>query len=532
MALILRDYQQDLYDKIIQSKSKRNCVQSSTGSGKTIIFSHLANEFKGRVLILVNRTELVEQTSKNITRSISLITAKTKTVGNGEVLIGMVESVNNRIKKGIFNLDSIDLIIVDEIQNLQFTKVFEGYKNRLIGVTATPITLKKESYFKCKYCDSKTELVSQCCGKETKKYSLKVSLKRWYGELIQGITIEKLIELNYLTPVHNLSCDISNLDKLKVDSSGDFSKKSQNEVFNNLASTENLLANYESHCVGKKTMVFNSSIEANEEALKMFKLKGYNVKSYHSKSKENRKEVVEWFKNTPNGILMSVGVFTTGFDVDDVQAIILNKATNSLSLYHQIVGRGGRITENIYKPFFTCIDLGGNLNRFGSWSEQVDWEKIYNNEKEKKSVIRDLEDFILCHECDSLINDYECEVCGAEAPIKTEVKSKVVIAEQIKELPPPTSKIILRYSKSKELTINEAKNLTANYFIDMFIYSKTSKENIQANKDYLKGKIRGFILPIYFALHNSDLEGNRNKTIKDFEKKIYSSISKHYENRS
>jgi superfamily II DNA or RNA helicase len=335
----LRPYQKDLLDRINASKDTRNCIQAATGFGKTAVFSHLANNYKGRVLILVNRVELLDQTVEIITRTKSLITAKTKKVGTGEVLIGMVESVNNRIKKGVFNLDNIDLIIVDEIQNLQFTKVFEGYTKRLLGFTATPTTMKTESYFKCKYCDSKTDTAEDCCGKETKKYTLKVSLKRWYGNLIQGISIGELIDLGYLTPVHNLSCDISNLDKLKVDSSGDFSKKSQDEVFNNLASTENLLANYKEHCIGKKTMVFNSNIKANEEAYKMFKMEGYNVRSYDSKSKENRKEMVEWFKNTPDGILMSVGVFTTGFSVSDVEAIILNKATNSLSLVNQIVGR-------------------------------------------------------------------------------------------------------------------------------------------------------------------------------------------------
>ena len=526
------EHQQKLIDEILASKDKRNFVQLATGGGKTIIFSNLANNYDGRVLILVNRTELVEQTAKNITRTKSLITAKTKQVGTGKVLIGMVESVHNRIKKGVFNLDNIDLIIIDEAHNLQFTKIIENYNNKLIAFSATPVTLKSESYFKCKYCDSKTDTAEDCCGKETKKYTLKVSLKRWYGNLIQGIKINNLIDQGYLTPVHNLSCDISNLDKLKVDSSGDFSKKSQDEVFNNLASAENLMANYEEHCLGKKTMVFNSNIKSNEEAVKMFRLKGYNVRGFDSKTKGSRKDIVDWFKNTPNGILMSVGVFTTGFDCDDVEAIILNKATNSLSLYHQIVGRGGRITDKIYKPFFLCIDLGGNLGRFGSWSDPVDWAKIYDNEKERKTSIRDIEDFIVCHKCDALITSYDCEVCGASEPPKREVKAKVVIAEQVREMPPPTATSVLRYAIAKGLSLNDAKNLTANYFMDMFIFSKTSKENVKANNEYLKEKIRGYILPIYFALNKSELKGTRVKTIADFENKIQMKISEYYENKN
>tara|TARA_R110002167_G_scaffold243070_1_gene448635 strand:- start:966 stop:2552 length:1587 start_codon:yes stop_codon:yes gene_type:complete len=526
----LYPHQNDLTVNINQSKTIRNCVQLSTGGGKTIIFSHIANNYKGRVLILVNRTELVEQTAKNIKRPISLITAKTKKIGSGEVLIGMVESVNNRIKKGIFNLDNIDLIIVDEIQNLQFIKVFENYPNRLLGFTATPVTLKKETYFKCRYCESKYPTNEDCCGKETKKYSLKVSLKRWYGELITGIPINELIELGYLTPVHNFVCNNSNLDKLKTDSSGEYTNKSIDETFNNLASTENLIENYKIHCLDKKTMVFNANIEANNEAVKMFEMNGYNVRGYDSKTKGSRKAVVEWFRNTPNAVLMSVGVFTTGFDVDDVECIILNKATKSLSLYHQMVGRGGRITTKIYKPFFKLIDLGGNIAEFGSWSDPVNWGKIYNNEKETKSTIRDIEDFIVCHGCEAMIKEFPCEYCGAEKKVK-KAKSKIVIAEEIKKLPPPKATHILKYALANDLDVNEAKSLTANYILDMFLFSQTSKEKVEESIDYLRNEISKAIKPIYFALHGSNLKGNRKRTIKDFENKIFNKLNKHYENR-
>jgi superfamily II DNA or RNA helicase len=527
----LRDYQSDLTNLIKTSTSTRNCIQLSTGGGKTIIFSHLANNYKGRVLILVNRVELLEQTAKNIIRPISLITAKTKTVGSGEVLIGMVESVNNRIKKGIFNLDNIDLIIVDEIQNLQFIKVFENYKNRLLGFTATPVIMKKETYFKCRYCESKYPTNVDCCGKETKKYNLKVSLKRWYGELITGISIEALIDLGYLTPVHNFVCNNSNLDKLKTDASGEYTNKSQDEVFNNLASTENLVENYKIHCLGKKTMVFNSNIEANNEAYKMFLQMGLNVRSFDSKTKGSRKEVVEWFRNTPDAVLMSVGVFTTGFDVDDVECIILNKATKSLSLYHQMVGRGGRITDKIYKPFFKLIDLGGNINEFGSWSDSVNWSKIYNNEKETKSQIRDIEDFIVCHGCEAMIKEFPCEYCGAEKKVK-KASSKVVIAEEVKKLPPPKATHILKYALANDLDVNDAKTLTANYILDMFLFSQTKIGTVKENIDYLKNEIKKAVKPIYFALHGSNLKGNRRRTIKDFENKIFKKLNQHYENRS
>lgn len=525
--MILRDYQEELVEKIITSNSLRNCIQSSTGSGKTIIFSHLANKFRGNVLILVNRRELLEQTAKNITRSISLITAKTKQVGPGEVKIGMVESVYNRIKKGVFSLDNIDLIIVDEIQNLQFVKVFEGYEKRLLGFTATPVIMRKDSYFKCKYCNKTTTESTECCGnQETKKYTKKLSLKQWYGELITGIEITKLIDRGYLTREHNFICDNENLKKLKTDNSGEYTSKSQNEVFNNVSSTENLLENYTQHSLGKKTMVFNTNIESNAEAFKMFQMKGYNVRSYDSKSTGDRKAIVEWFRVTPDAVLMSVGVFTTGFDVDDVECIILNRATKSLSLYHQIVGRGGRITDKVYKPFFKVIDLGGNVSRFGGWSDPVDWEKKYNDELEKKAAIKDTEDYIICIGCSAMILEYDCEYCGQKKPIK-KATSVIKIAEEIKPLPLPNPTHIINYCTKNELDVNDAKNLTANYIKDMFIFAKTKRDTVV--NTHLDHRILNVIKPIYFALHRSDLKGNRYRSLNDFLNKVNKQINKLYD---
>jgi len=524
-----RDYQQNLYDKIIASINLRNCIQSSTGSGKTIIFSQLANKYPGNVLILVNRVELLEQTAKNITRPLGIISAGEQE--ENEVTIGMVESVYNRIKKGTFNLTNIDLIIVDEIQNLQFTKVFENYPNRLIGFTATPVIDKKEFYFKCRYCETKTETSVICCGKETKEYSRPITLKKWYGELITGIPISDLIEKGYLTQVHNFVCDNANLDKLKTDKSGQYTKASEDDAFNNHSSVENLVLNYREHCEGKKTMVFNSNLKTNESAYLEFVDMGLNVRSYDSKSKENRTEIVDWFRNTPDAILMSVGVFTTGFDVDDVECIIMNKATKSLSLYHQIVGRGGRITDKIYKPYFKLIDLGGNVSRFGSWSDDVDWKTIYENDTEKKRRIRDLEDFRICYECEAMIINYPCEYCNSIEPVKKEAVKGEAIATELKKLPPPKATHILKYALANDLDINDAKVLTANYIVDMFIFSQTTMPTIKKNINYLKNEIKKSVKPIYFALAKSELKGNRKRTIRDFESKIFKKLNKHYENK-
>ena len=52
-----------------------------------------------------------------------------------------------------------------------------------------------------------------------------------------------------------------------------------------------------------------------------------------------------------------------------LNTIILNRATKSLTLYYQMIGRGSRVFKN--KSNFTVIDLGNNFYRFGPWGADL-----------------------------------------------------------------------------------------------------------------------------------------------------------------
>ena len=85
---------------------------------------------------------------------------------------------------------------------------------------------------------------------------------------------------------------------------------------------------------------------------------------------------MQWFSETPDAILTSVSILTTGFDEPTVETIILNRATRSLTLYFQMIGRGSRILPN--KSDFTVVDMGNNVARFGMWNAPIDWQEIFH----------------------------------------------------------------------------------------------------------------------------------------------------------
>jgi hypothetical protein len=141
---------------------------------------------------------------------------------------------------------------------------------------------------------------------------------------------------------------------------------------------DKLLAAYEELSIGKKTLIFNNGINTSRQVHSLFIKAGYEIKHLdNTNSEQERRDILTWFKTKPDAILTSVGILTTGFDEPTVETIILNRATKSLTLYHQMIGRGSRILPN--KSTFNVIDLGNNAARFGLWDAHINWHEIFRS---------------------------------------------------------------------------------------------------------------------------------------------------------
>jgi superfamily II DNA or RNA helicase len=139
---------------------------------------------------------------------------------------------------------------------------------------------------------------------------------------------------------------------------------------------EKLLYSYEEKAKGTKTLIFNNGIATSKQVYEMFKDAGYEIRHLdNTNSETERRDILSWFRTKPDAILSSVSILTTGFDEPTVDTVILNRATKSLTLYHQMIGRGSRILPN--KSEFKIIDLGNNCRRFGLWESHVNWQDIF-----------------------------------------------------------------------------------------------------------------------------------------------------------
>jgi superfamily II DNA/RNA helicase len=205
--------------------------------------------------------------------------------------------------------------------------------------------------------------------------NIKEPMYKNYNTLITGSSIHELIQNNYLSRPNYTHYNIG-LGMLKVGANGDYTVKSSDELYASEDMLNKTLKAYYETSFNKKTLIFNNGIKTSLEVYETLKKANLPVKHLdHSFTSEERKDILKWFKHTPNAIISSVSILTTGFDEPTIESIILNRATRSIALYFQMIGRGSRLLPN--KNNFQITDLGNNIVRFGFWHDPVDWHYIF-----------------------------------------------------------------------------------------------------------------------------------------------------------
>jgi superfamily II DNA or RNA helicase len=360
----LYPYQQNAIEQITKELDEAEegfnlLYQLPTGGGKTVIFSEIAKQFIERhgkkVLILTHRIELCTQTSNMLTGfdvKNMVFDSKIKHIPfeeNYDAFVAMVETLNNRLRDTETNVDNIGLVIIDEAHYNSFRKLFKYFeKANILGVTATPLSS-----------------------------NMKLPMKDSYDRLLVGESISSLIKNKYLANAITHTLQV-NLSSLKIGANGDYTVASSERLYGNFIMQEKLLNAYEDQALGKKTLIFNNGIQTSKHVLETFRHAGYDVRHLdNTHTGQERRDIINWFKVTPNAVLSSVGILTTGFDEPTVETIILNRATKSLTLYYQMIGRGSRIIPG--KHEFQVIDLGNNVARFGVGGANIDWQRIFRS---------------------------------------------------------------------------------------------------------------------------------------------------------
>jgi superfamily II DNA or RNA helicase len=380
----LRPYQLQAVDEIRQAfkDTKRVVLCLPTGAGKTVVFSEIVRrvlEKGNRVAIVTHRRELLSQAGK---------------LNRCDIL--MVETLNNAIKRGKVDLSQYNLLVIDEAHIGNFSKVLEGFEGFVIGATATPVS--------------------------------KPPMAQRYGKLVDSVGIADLIAQGYLCTPKTYAMHPVDTSKL-ASRMGEFTAQSLNDAFNRPKVFEGVVDQFCSKWADKKAIVFCVNIEATKATALQFarKLGFHRVFEVHSKlPAELRAQIMADYIASKDGVLVNCGIATTGFDCPDIEVVVVNRATQSVALWLQMVGRGSRPAPN--KSEFTILDFGENVHRLGFWQEPRDWSKAFEGQEKKGTGVAPVKD---CPCCGAVLyaSARFCEFCGEVFALESKPVSEGVLQE-------------------------------------------------------------------------------------------------------
>lgn len=364
--MALRWYQQEAHDAAIGwiKKSRAACViEAATGAGKSHMISAIADTIyaisKGKhVLCLAPSAELVTQNAEKFRAtgaqcSIFSASAGAKSLRH-PVVFGTPMTVANSIER--FD-DRFAAVLIDEAHGTTPTirDIIDSMRQhnpnlRVIGLSATPYRMNT-GYIFALWPDGKPVPENQ-------------TRDPYFGACIYRIRARQLIDEGFLTQpvIGDIGVDPYQTMNMKLNSMGQFSADDVDRAFHGQGrKTADIIADVVSKSRDRKgVMIFAATVRHAQECMDSLPPELSALVTADT-SREERQRIIKAFKAKKLKYLVNVSVLTTGFDAPHVDVVALLRATESVGLLQQMVGRGLRIDSG--KIDCLILDYAQNLDR-------------------------------------------------------------------------------------------------------------------------------------------------------------------------
>ena len=357
---ILRDYQQDMLDRLEKAWKRHRSVmvQMPTGTGKThllaaVIVDSLHGQPDTQVLVVAHRRELLGQIRQTLASS---------GLTGGQVRVESIQKLSRHIDEPS---DSPSLVVIDEAHHAlarTYRVLWDKWpKAKFLGLTATPCRMNGEAF---------TDLFA-------------VLLQSWPIQTF--IAKGWLIDFEYVSasPDSQVMRQIRLLKKRGAD--GDYQTKELATVMDVPESIAHLYKTYRSFACGKKGIVYAIDREHARHITAYYGAHGVSCAMIDAKTPAaERQRTVESYRNQKIDVLINVDIFSEGYDCPEVEFIQLARPTLSLSKYLQQVGRGMRVS--VGKSQVLILDNVGLYQQLGLPTVDRDWQRLFLGKESGKGI--------------------------------------------------------------------------------------------------------------------------------------------------
>ena len=323
-----RPYQTDCFNAIIAGfdRGLRGlCIEAFTGFGKGYLIALLCEHIRkqgGRVLVLVNRDNLVNQLTQSIyEQGLYPAVERSQDVASSlsDIVVGSVQTMQGkRLKK--WNPETFNLVICDEVH----FSAARTHKNVL-------------DYFS----QSRHVGMSATLTRHDKK-----ALWKGYEEIVFSMPLQEGIDEGWLTPFLfqqlpvpiEVPQTLANKRTWKEEDEESLLQTYLHSIFGESASLVD----------GRKALFFWPGVTPSKEANSFFQksnIASRHIDGYMSKTK--RGEILDWFRETETGVLHNSDLLSYGYDNKTIDCIGIMRLGRSLPLLLQRLGRGTRVLPTV-----------------------------------------------------------------------------------------------------------------------------------------------------------------------------------------
>ena len=374
---MLRNYQTEICNEVEYALKKERSVmmQMPTGTGKTIVLAELVKRYLNhdggcRILIVAHRIELIGQTADFLSHhgiGYGVIAGGKWPKTSAEVMVASVQTLarNSDLSQKL----NPTLVIIDEAHHAvakTYRMLWEAWPEaKFLGLTATPYRMNGEGF---------TDLFD-------------VMVNSWNMRRFVAEGWLSAFDYYSIRPDSEQQQAIDGMRKRGVD--GDYQTKELREKLDVRPSIERLFETFEKYAFDKKGIIYAIDIAHAEHIAEFYRNQGIAANAISSKTPaDERKAMIDTFKRTDSlQVLVSVDLFSEGFDCPDVEFIQIARPTLSLAKYLQMVGRGLRPSPG--KTSCIILDNVGLYRTFGLPTSDRDWEGHFAGDAFEPSDIRD-----------------------------------------------------------------------------------------------------------------------------------------------
>lgn len=342
--LNLRDYQTEAKDAVWTAwfrGKQRPAVVLPTGSGKTVIFSHMIDHYLMawpgyRVVVLVHRDELADQAIDKIKQiAPDLPVGKVKAADNelfARVLVCSVQTVSreNRLRQLLESqalFGKIGLVIVDECELAaapSWQKVLHA-----LGCFAEEFEADGDEYTRAV---GFTATMARGDG---------VGLGSTWQEVCYSRSTPWMISRGYLVDVKGQNVDLDDLDLSDVRrSGGDYQAHDLGEAIVAADGPRVISRALREYAPERKSMIFAPDVASATAILHQLREDGWTADLITGETPREDRRLI--FKRTREGdtqILVNCMVLTRGTDLPWMDCAVIARPTRSEPLFIQMVGR-------------------------------------------------------------------------------------------------------------------------------------------------------------------------------------------------